>query len=300
MVMTLTEGSPIRPTTYRELAPSVHWAQLHQRTPQFKWARRIYDFQFLYVIQGELLATLLGRSLLIPAGRLLLIPANVYHTIEVLTAPHVHLLGIHFDFFSDLRVKQGDIVVDENNPLVDCFCAMPSIDGTPLFPYGYSISLPPAVVSLMEATIHEMTEQKQGFEMVSKGLMLQMLTLLIRHQAETDRTLHPKYQESLQHLAHELKTSYRKKWTNGDMAAFINVHEDYMSKLFKDMLGMSPNKYLQSVRHQQAKRLLRETDNKIERISLEVGYDDFHYFSRIFKKWEGMSAQQYRKFSQFI
>lgn len=67
------------------------------------------------------------------------------------------------------------------------------------------------------------------------------------------------------------------------MAAFINVHEDYMSKLFKDMLGMSPNKYLQSVRHQQAKRLLRETDNKIERISLEVGYDDFHYFSRIFK-----------------
>lgn len=298
--MTMTVTSPIRHTTFRELAPSVHWAQLHQRTPQFKWVRRIYDFQFLYVIQGELRATLLGESMLVPAGNLLFLPANVFHSIEVLTAPHAHLLGIHFDFFSDLRVKQGDIVVDENNPYPECFCAMPWIDGAPLFPDRYAIMLPPSIVSLMEATIHEMTEQRQGFEMVCKGLMLQMLTLLIRHQTETNRTLHPKYEESLLHLAHELKTSYRRKWTNGEMAAFINVHEDYMSKLFKDMLGMSPNKYLQSVRHQQAKRLLRETNDKIERIAMEIGYDDFHYFSRMFRKWEGMSAQQYRKFSQII
>ncbi|MDD9267023.1 helix-turn-helix domain-containing protein [Paenibacillus sp. GCM10023248] len=296
----MTVTSPIRHTAFRELAPSVHWAQLHQRTPQFKWARRIYDFQFLYVIQGELRATLMGTTIPVPAGHLLFLPAGIFHSIEVLSAPHAHLLGIHFDFFSDLRLKQNDIVVDESNLHPDCFCAMPYVDGTALFPEHYAVMLPPSIVSLMEATIHEMTEQRQGYEMVCKGLMLQMLTLLIRHQAETNRTLHPKYEESLLHLAHELQTSYRKKWTNGEMAAFINVHEDYMSKLFKDMLGMSPNKYLQSVRHQQAKRLLRETDDKIERIAMEIGYDDFHYFSRVFKKWEGMSAQQYRKFSQII
>ncbi|OPH54789.1 hypothetical protein BC351_30550 [Paenibacillus ferrarius] len=290
----------IRHATFRELSPSVHWAQMHQRTPQFKWSRRMYDYEFLYVMQGDIRVTLLGESFLVPAEHLLFLPASVHHRIEILTEPCVQLLGIHFDFFNDLHMKQEELVVDESNPYEESFCAMPYIEGNPILPFRYAIHLPPAIVSLMEAMIQETNEQKQGYEMICNGLMLQMLTLLIRHHDETNRVHHPKYQESLHHLAHELKTHYRRKWTNVEMAAFINVHEDYMSKLFKDSMGMSPNKYLQSIRHQQAKRLLRETDDKIEAIAMEIGYEDFHYFSRMFKKWEGISAQQYRKFSQMI
>ncbi|MEC0226144.1 helix-turn-helix transcriptional regulator [Paenibacillus alba] len=297
----MTDRFPaIRHATYRELSPSVHWAQMHQRTPQFKWSRRMYDYEFLYVMQGDIRVTLLGESFLVPAEHLLFLPASVHHRIEILTEPCVQLLGIHFDFFNDLHMKQEELVVDENNPYEESFCAMPYIEGNPILPFRYAIHLPPAIVSLMEAMIQETNEQKQGYEMICNGLMLQMLTLLIRHHDETNRVHHPKYQESLHHLAHELKAHYRRKWTNVEMAAFINVHEDYMSKLFKDSMGMSPNKYLQSIRHQQAKRLLRETDDKIEAIAMEIGYEDFHYFSRMFKKWEGISAQQYRKFSQMI
>ncbi|GGA12062.1 hypothetical protein GCM10008018_66460 [Paenibacillus marchantiophytorum] len=296
----IDRSSTIRHAAFRELSPSVHWAQIHQRTPQFKWSRRMYDFEFLYILQGDIQVTLLDESFLVPAEHLLFLPASVHHHIEILTEPYVQLLGIHFDFFDDLSVKQAELVVDENHPFDDSFCAMPYIDGQPILPYRYAIHLPPAIVSVMETVIQETNDQKMGYEMVCRGLMLQMLTLLIRHHDETNRTHHPKYQESLHHLAHELQTQYRKKWTNGEMAALINVHEDYMSKLFKDSMGMSPNKYLQSIRHQHAKRLLRETDDKIEFIAMDIGYEDFHYFSRIFKKWEGISAQQYRKFAQMI
>ncbi|QTH46392.1 helix-turn-helix domain-containing protein [Cohnella sp. LGH] len=41
------------------------------------------------------------------------------------------------------------------------------------------------------------------------------------------------------------------------------------------------------MRHYHAKRLLRETDNRIEALAFQVGYEDIHYFSRQFMKWKG-------------
>jgi len=46
-----------------------------------------------------------------------------------------------------------------------------------------------------------------------------------------------------------------------------------------------------------AKKLLRETNLKMWQVAEESGFNDYHYFSKVFKKAEGMSPAQYRKHS---
>ncbi|RED87877.1 helix-turn-helix transcriptional regulator [Cohnella phaseoli] len=298
--MTLALG---KPASALELSPSVHWAQRHYRSPSFQWRRRIYDYELLFVVRGELLVTLRDEGISFPvqANAFLFLQAGSHHEIQVRSEPDAELLGIHFDFFDELEVRQDrDIIVDEQDVRSASFCALPLIDGAPALPSDRAIAAPGHVASLMEFIIQEWNGRLPGYELLCKSLLLQAIGLLMRHKDAESRAPHPKYEARLRTLVQQLEEQYARRWTNAEMAAYLNVHEDYMSRLFKDLLGRSPGSYLQSIRHHHAKRLLRETEDKIEAVALQVGYEDIHYFSRQFKKWEGMSAQQYRRFARLV
>ena len=78
------------------------------------------------------------------------------------------------------------------------------------------------------------------------------------------------------------------------VAQEINLHPNYFSKLFKKNFGISPVEYINRLRLDKAKFLLKQTDMKISEISEAAGLEDPFYFSRLFKKEEQMSPQQYR------
>ena len=48
------------------------------------------------------------------------------------------------------------------------------------------------------------------------------------------------------------------------------------------------------VRMEQAVRLMNDEEKKLETISFLVGYDDYNYFSRVFRKKIGVSPREYR------
>ncbi len=74
----------------------------------------------------------------------------------------------------------------------------------------------------------------------------------------------------------------------------IYISKYYLSRNFKDHMGMSPIKYIIAKRIKEAKELLVDTDLLIKEIARKVGYEDEMYFSKIFKSNEGMSPIQYR------
>lgn len=57
---------------------------------------------------------------------------------------------------------------------------------------------------------------------------------------------------------------------------------------------MSPMDYFIHLKLQKACLLLYTDDIKVKDIALLVGYDDPYYFSRLFKKYQGLSPDQYR------
>lgn len=74
---------------------------------------------------------------------------------------------------------------------------------------------------------------------------------------------------------------------------FLNKH--YLARLFKEQYGVSVNSYLTQVRITRAKQMLRFTDKAVSVIAAECGLEDANYFSRVFKKVEGVTPKQYRE-----
>lgn len=79
------------------------------------------------------------------------------------------------------------------------------------------------------------------------------------------------------------------------ISEYVNKSPNYFSYLFKKETGISFIEYLNNTRVNQAKLLLESTDKMTYEISNLVGYNDYKYFSSIFKKIMGVSPGNYRK-----
>lgn len=80
-----------------------------------------------------------------------------------------------------------------------------------------------------------------------------------------------------------------------EISAFVNLSPYYFSRLFKQEEGLSFVEYLTRLRIEEAKRLLRSSQESIVNIALRVGYSEANYFSRVFRKLEGCTPSQYRE-----
>ncbi|WP_102345351.1 helix-turn-helix transcriptional regulator [Bacillus sp. Marseille-P3661] len=75
----------------------------------------------------------------------------------------------------------------------------------------------------------------------------------------------------------------------------VHLSHTYFSRLFKKELGVSFVEYVTNIRIKRAKWLLANTNDTIESIAAQVGFNTPNYFSSIFKKNEGMSPSEYRE-----
>lgn len=79
------------------------------------------------------------------------------------------------------------------------------------------------------------------------------------------------------------------------LAEIMHLNRHYVSRFFKDAVGMNFIDYLTTYRIEKAKQLLMKTEESITEISGTVGYIDSTYFSKLFKKKVGQSPHQFRK-----
>ena len=86
------------------------------------------------------------------------------------------------------------------------------------------------------------------------------------------------------------------KLTLTELSARAQLSPAYLSKIFKDNTGYSLIIFFNKMKIDKAKELIIEGNKKIKDVAYEVGFSDEFYFSRIFKKIEGISpAEFYRK-----
>lgn len=75
----------------------------------------------------------------------------------------------------------------------------------------------------------------------------------------------------------------------------FHLSPSYISQLFKKLVGSNFHNFLNEVRLQYACSLLLSTDKPVTDIALEVGFDSYSTFARVFHKHKGMSALEFRK-----
>ena len=84
-------------------------------------------------------------------------------------------------------------------------------------------------------------------------------------------------------------------WTLDTLAKRFRASKEQFRRVCLRELGRSPMQHLTSLRIERAQGLLARTDDKVESIARQVGFEDASVFSRAFKRWVGRSPKSYRE-----
>lgn len=84
------------------------------------------------------------------------------------------------------------------------------------------------------------------------------------------------------------------------LADLIRMDASYVSDLFKKKTGSTLTHYIQNRRVTAAKMLLAETERTVSDIGRTVGFENDNYFIKIFKRWCGVTPNEYRKEQKFV
>ncbi len=81
----------------------------------------------------------------------------------------------------------------------------------------------------------------------------------------------------------------------GDLAARLEVSQEYLTRCFCKYTGVTPGKYLNQVRIENAKLLLREGQHPIQFVSDACGFSNANYFARVFRQSVGVNPREYAR-----
>lgn len=122
-----------------------------------------------------------------------------------------------------------------------------------------------------------------------------LLTLLMEQSWHPESVTVSRKRMELAAVKEYLDEHYTERITLDDLAERFFINKFYLSKIFREAYGTTVNNYLISKRITRAKQLLRFTDMTVDEIGVAVGMTDANYFSRMFRKVEGISPREYRK-----
>jgi len=104
-----------------------------------------------------------------------------------------------------------------------------------------------------------------------------------------------RYTDTIRKAIDYIKNHFPEKIKLQDIADSVYLSPTYFAKVFKEETGQTPGNFLNAVRIDAGKQLLLSTSASILEISERVGFENQGYFTRVFKKTEGLPPGLYRK-----
>jgi signal transduction histidine kinase/DNA-binding LacI/PurR family transcriptional regulator/AraC-like DNA-binding protein len=196
-------------------------------------------------------------------------------------------------------------MAEEIPALVILDLMMPEMDGFDVLDWmradDRTRRVPVLILSSRVLTLDDVKriEQHALVTLQSKGIMSEDEILVALHRLLFGVDALPQHTSALVKRAVAcFHQNYRRPLSRWEIAAAIDVSEDYLSRVFRQELGVSPWDYLNRYRILQAMERLRHTNADIGVVARQVGFKDPAYFSRVFRKVTGQSPTAYREQSE--
>ena len=110
-----------------------------------------------------------------------------------------------------------------------------------------------------------------------------------------DKAIEIDYDDFISRITNYIDDNLAAPLTIDDLCLNLFVSKNYLYKSFRSFYSCTVNEYITARRVEKAKELLRDTGESVRRISEEVGFNNYTYFSRLFKNVTGISPNKYRK-----
>lgn len=230
-----------------------------------------------YVLSGRVDMELDGERVSALPGDLLVVNPRVLHR-----------------EFSDGTPTEKLVITLETEPLSRAFSdKIPAICP--------KISNDPAVTRLIEEIHLEMQDRQPGYRVLCQGNIMHLMVQLLRKHIRADggEALHSAGKpDRIKAVSRYIDEHYMEPMSNKVLARLIHVSESRFIHLFKEEMGMSPLKYINTVRLHKAKALLESGECSVMEVAALVGFSDYNHFGRMFRENFGYTPVQARRNSR--
>ena len=139
--------------------------------------------------------------------------------------------------------------------------------------------------------LKEFATQKIYYKEACGGILKTLLTNLYRHSLRTTDNSSDAVSKVLDYI----KSNFDKPITNQLLSEITSYHENHLNRLFLNHTGTTIHKYILTIRINEAKKLLLNTNLALLTIAEKTEFNSNAYFSNYFKQVEGMSPLEFRK-----
>ena len=226
------------------------------------------DYYILYIIKGQIDGNVNNTPLYLKSGEIIFIPPQIKHTFKYDYHYSQEVFWMHFTGYG-IRSLLKALHLDSLKI--------------------YSIGIQEDCNLLFHSIIHELQLKNDYYNELCSGYLMTLLTKISRYTTGTNYDNN----DLLGVLTYMHKT-YTQKHSIKELSTICNLTPYHFIHKFKAHTGLSPMKYLSSIRFEQAKKLLSSSNLNVSEVSHTIGYNDPLYFSKLFKKHTGASPSAYR------
>lgn len=252
--------------------------------------RTFHIFDLLYVTKGTLYMTENEKELTIKEGEYYILVPGFEHYGHKGCEEETHYIWFHFtidgdyDIVPEIKLDWTKLSVKEGN-----------FEESALFHFYIPQFNVITHRELLEQQLKQLTmleSEQTPDHKLRQQILFQEILLLLQKQAMHIPSATEKVSEE---VLRYIRENYKKQIKMSDISMHLHFNADYITRCVQKTTGISPSQYLNQYRIAKAKRLLATTNDKISSICKEVGIEDQGYFSKLFRKMEGMSPGEYRR-----
>lgn len=295
----------VKKIDFLSLAPYVRYIHENSNPDTNKVPPRIiYDHEIIFYTKGEGIYRLEDREYILRPSDLHFIRPHIPNSSLVLTDKPFHYYAVHFDLLylgEDLEFSPDEVYVniDYNRldyvPLHDELAHRPTFELSEVaFPAVIHAREPQKYEQLFRQLLKAFQEKAYGYHLEMRGVLLLILKLMVEDSATNEgiNRQHP-HQDKIATVIHYLYEHYDKELDISQLALSTHFSPNHFRALFKAATGKTILEFLTEIRMEKAKEYLLTGGYSLLEICRMIGYEDIHYFSRLFKKREGLSPKHY-------
>jgi AraC family transcriptional activator of pobA len=152
------------------------------------------------------------------------------------------------------------------------------------------------VVSILQKIIEEANSMRDHSMDMIRSLLIQLF-ILVNRQASSKKSsyiVNPGYQIvwNFQKLVDE---HFMEKKLPREYASMLNITPDYLNKLSREQINKSAGEVIRERVILEAKRLLVNANLTVSEIAYQLNFRDNSYFTKVFKKLNGTTPEEFRK-----
>lgn len=259
-----------------------------------------HDFiELVFVVEGSAKHVFEGQSYLIKKNDVFIINPGEVHTFQVDPDKSLEIINCLFlpSLIQDSWLKELGV-----SQSMDYFYIQPFLDKNERFHHLLNLGdqYPSRFLSLLEGMMYEYKKENTCYTTLIRLQMVELLILLSRFYNERNvnyRKSFPFHNSSnmlVQRICGYLTRNYDQKISIQDICHVFNISPRHLNRIFKQETGKTVVEMLHYIRIEKAKQFLQETNEKVIEVANRVGYDDPAFFSKLFRRFVGLSPGKYK------